>query len=165
MRRWMVVIALLSPFASACLPFHGWVRVRPDIYGVIVKQGHPVAGALVCFCDGAVQFLASPCKGSLAATRTDDSGVFHLEGEAIWTTIQIQQPIFGISDSGYGGTFCIEAEGAPPESARWFNLGYLPKSFDADCDLSMEAERRRDLGGPCVLTRRSRFLDFWILGF
>ncbi len=152
MRRWMVVIALLSPFASACTPSQ-WVRVRPDIYGVIVKQGHPVAGALVCFCDGAVQFLASPCKSSRAATRTDDSGVFHLEGEATWT-IQLPVIYFGISDIGYGGTICIEAEGAPPERAVWSNLGYVPKSFDADCDLSMEAERRRNLGGPCVLTRR-----------
>ena len=156
MRRWMVVIALLSPFASACTPFHEWVRVRPDIYGVIVKQGHPVAGALVCFCDGAVQFLESPCKSSRAATRTDDSGVFHLEGEATWTNQHwtTQQQVFGEVYSLYGGTICIEAEGAPPESARWSNRHYIPKSFDADCDLSMEAERRRDVGGPCVLTRR-----------
>ena len=148
MRSWMMAIALLAPSALACFP--EYVRVRPDISGTIVKQGHPVAGALVCFCDKPAQVSASACEGNQAATRTDDSGVFHLEGEGTWV---IQQPVFGIVDIWYGGAICIEAEGAPPESAGWFNLGYVP-NFDADCDLSMELERKRDLGGPCLLTER-----------
>lgn len=158
MRGWMMAIALFFPFVSACVPVPEYVRVRPEISGSIVKQGRPVAGALVCFCDIAAQALASPCAGNQSATRTDDAGVFRLEGEGSWVIQRLDDPEspplpMGHSDTGYGGSICVEAQDAPPESARWSNLGYVPKRFDAECNLSMEAEKKRYLGGPCLLTR------------
>jgi hypothetical protein len=158
MRSWMIAIALLPLLASACVPIPAYDRVRPEINGSLVEQGRPVAGALVCFCDdGAIQALASPCEDSEVRSRTDDSGEFHLEGEEIWVFRQPFSAFDGFPathDVGYGGSICIETDGAPPEAGRWFEIGYVPNSLDLECDLAMEATEKRDRGGICVRTGR-----------
>ncbi|WP_447938818.1 hypothetical protein [Pseudoxanthomonas mexicana] len=127
--RWMrFLILLLAAALSGCAAFVWPHRTQrtPEVAGVVLSDGLPVAGAVVHFHHA---LTAQGCGSSKLTATTDSHGRFSFDGRKAFELFAV------IGDRPNRWALCIESDDQFIEGWRAFGMGYPPERISFVCDL------------------------------
>lgn len=126
---WMRCLILLPVFAlTGCAAFIWPHRTQhtPEVAGVVLSHGLPVAGAVVHLHHA---LTAQRCGSSKFTATTDSRGRFSFEGHKAFELFAV------VGDRPNRWALCIESDDQFTEGWRAFGMGYPPERISFVCDL------------------------------
>jgi len=130
---------------SSCLPLPVQYHTQPDIYGTVVRNGVPVAGAKVGYSDDVSDSdCDSPIHPHPTTVVSEANGAFHFEGTYSFFKIIYWKPRV----DSVNGRICIDTSGGQHFSQELFmdcgnNVGSIPSSAPCaqlviNCDIGQD---------------------------